>query len=147
MGAGPASRLETGADAALAGSDPQGDLVLTANGPGDWANRLRVWIVGNPTAVAGDGRHTFRLVVAYYAEDAHLPENQAQPPGDLAAALRTAAQVEEFPQVTNDRNSLDFAPALLRAESNLVTGSLQTEPPGAIAPTGEGAGNAVAGSR
>src|SRR3546814_1921489 len=61
-----------------------GDLTLTAIGPGDWPQRVRIWVEENEPTGQNDTRTTFRMTLAYYDTDEDLPENQATPEPDMA---------------------------------------------------------------
>src|SRR3546814_12724445 len=73
-----------------------GDLTLTAIGPGDWPQRVRIWVEENEPTGQNDTRPTFRMTLEYYDTDEDLTENQAAPDPDLATSLRRASTVEEY---------------------------------------------------
>src|SRR3546814_240781 len=113
-----------------------GDLTLTAIGPGDWPQRVRIWVEENEPTGQNDTRTTFRMTLAYYDTDEDLPENQATPDPDMATSLRRASYVEEFALISNERTRQDFAETVLKSGSNLVRGAFGSTPPGALAATG-----------
>ncbi|MEM6679420.1 MAG: phage tail sheath C-terminal domain-containing protein [Pseudomonadota bacterium] len=132
------SRAFTSADdPAESAQGTAGDLQFTASGPGDWGARVRVWVDQNKQTGTTDTRVTFRLTVAYFETEEDLPESQDPPDDNRAVSLRRAQLVEEFSNVSNERNRPDYAPTVLKSGSNLVTGSFQTEPAGAIEPTAD----------
>src|SRR3546814_3095083 len=70
-----------------------GDLTLTAIGPGDWPQRVRIWVEENEPTGQNDTRTTFRMTLAYYDTDEDLPENQATPDPDMATSDRKSTRL------------------------------------------------------